>query len=145
MSESDTDSMNSTVNLRENPNFCVPPEKVEYSPNMSVSGFIDKSPYTEPGTFLQSQWEEIEARTNRFLDRFCKLKLRINEWESSIGNFLTSAAEIHQKYNLLSKTIPELSNHALLVKVSTVIHGDIMNLENILVCIENSAHSEMNL
>ena len=61
------------------------------------------------------------------------LKLRINELESSIGDFPTSSTEIHQKYNLLSKTVRELSNQALLAMVSTVIHRDIVNLENILV------------
>ena len=62
--------------------------------------------------------------------------MRINELESSIGDFPTSSTEIHQKYNLLSKTVRELSNQALLAMVSTVIHRDIVNLENILARIE---------
>ena len=110
---------------------------------------------------LQSQREGIEARTNRILDHFRKLKLKINEWESSSGDFPTSSAKIHQKYNLLFKTFTELSNQALLATVSIVIHREILNLENILAQIkrhglkrvdsridgpiENSAPYEINL
>ena len=46
VSESDNDLMNSTA---------IPLGRAESHPNVSVSGFIDESPYTGPGTQLQSQ------------------------------------------------------------------------------------------
>ena len=50
----------------------------------------------------------------------------------SIGNFPNSSVKIHQKFNVLSKYIANLSNQALLAAVSTVIHRDISNLGDIL-------------
>ena len=55
MSESDNDPMNSTANPRINTSRFIPPDQAESHPNVSVSGFIDESPYTGPGTQLQSQ------------------------------------------------------------------------------------------
>ena len=121
MSESETDPMN---NPQGNPKVYVPPERAESNPNTSVSRFIDESLYTGPGTCLQSQREGLEVRINRILDLFHKLKKKINEWESSIGNFPVSSVEIHQKFNLLSKDVT-LSNQALLAAVSTAIHLDL--------------------
>ena len=54
VSESDTDPLNSTVNPRGNPRQFVPPDRAESNPNVSVSGFIDETPYWGPGTGLQS-------------------------------------------------------------------------------------------
>ena len=50
MSESDTDQLNSTVNPRGNPSKYIPPDQAKSNPNISVSEFIDESPYTGPGT-----------------------------------------------------------------------------------------------
>ena len=79
---------------------------------------------------LQSQWEGIQIRTDGILNHFHKLQKNINEWELSIGNFPILFIAIHQKFNLLSKEITNLSNQALLV--STAIHRDISNLKDIL-------------
>ena len=54
VSESDNDLLNSTVNPQSNPSRFIPPDRAESNPNVSVLGFIDESPYTGPGTRLQS-------------------------------------------------------------------------------------------
>ena len=77
---------------------------------MSVSGLIDESPYTSPGTHLQSQQDGMEMKNNRILDQFKKMKMKINEWERSIENRSVLSVEIHQQLNLLSKVINDLSN-----------------------------------
>ena len=61
VSESESDPMNSTVNLRGNPRMYIPSERAKSNPN--ISGFIDEYPYTGLGMNLQSQWEGIEIRT----------------------------------------------------------------------------------
>ena len=73
VSESDTDLLNSNVNPWGNLNLYVPPDQAELNPNMSVSRFIDESPYTSPGTHLHSQWEGMETRTTKIMDHFQKL------------------------------------------------------------------------
>ena len=133
VSESETDPMNSTINPKGNPKVYIPSERAESNPNISDSGFIDESQYTGPGTSLQSQRDGIEVRTNRILNLFLKLKKNINEWELSIGNFPNSSVKIHQKFNVLSKYIANLSHQALLAAVSTVIHRDISNLGDVFV------------
>ena len=45
----------------------------ESNHNISVSGFMDESPYTDPGTWLQSQQEGIETRIKKIVDRFQSL------------------------------------------------------------------------
>ena len=123
MSESESDPINSTINLRGKPRMYVPPERAESNPN--IWGFIDESPYTGPGNGLHSQREGIKIRTDRILNLFHKLQNNINEWELSIRKFPSSSVEIHQKFNLFSKYIANLSNQVLLAAVSTAIHRDI--------------------
>ena len=78
---------------------------------MSISGFIDESPYTGPGTCLQLQREGMETRTSKIMDRCQKQsKMEINEWDRSIKNQSVSFFGIHQQFNSLSKVITELSN-----------------------------------
>ena len=81
---------------------------------------------------LQSQREGLEIRTNKILDQFLKLRMKINEWELSIRDCPISSAKIHQKFIPISKAITELANQALLAKVSTAIHRDILNLVDII-------------
>ena len=54
VSESDSNPMNSTANPWINPSQFIPQGQAEFHPNVSGSGFIDESPYTGPGTQLQS-------------------------------------------------------------------------------------------
>ena len=84
--ESDTDLLNSTVNLRRNPSQYIPPDQAKSNPNISVSGFIDESLYTGPGTCLQSQREGMETRIAEIIENFERLKSQINEWENSFKN-----------------------------------------------------------
>ena len=58
-----------------------PLDQAESNPNVSVSGFIDKSPYTGPEIQLQSQQNQSEVRVAGVVERFEELKMEINEWE----------------------------------------------------------------
>ena len=75
VSESDNDLLNSTANPRINPSQFIPPDRAESNPNVSVSGFMDESPYTGPGTRLQSQWNHSEVRVAGVMERFGRRKL----------------------------------------------------------------------
>ena len=86
VSESDTDPLNSTVDPQGYPSLYIPPDRAKLNPNISVSRFIDESPYNGPGTRLQWQREEMETRINKIMDRFQKLKMKINEWVRSLKN-----------------------------------------------------------
>ena len=110
-----------SINLQGNPNMYAPPKRAELNPN--ILGFIDESPYTGPG---------INIRTNEILNWFHRLQRNINEWQSSIRNVPSSSVEIHQKFNLFTKDVANLSNQALLAAVSTMILRDISNLGDIL-------------
>ena len=70
VSESDTDPLNSTVNPWGNPSQYIPPDRAESNPNISVSGFIDESPKTGPGSCLQSQREGTETRITEIMESF---------------------------------------------------------------------------
>ena len=131
MSESDSDPLNSTTNLRGNARIFIPSERAESNPNLS--GFIDESPYTGPGTCLQSQGEGIEIITDKVLNAFHRLQKNLNEWETLIkSSFPHSSIKINQRFNLLAKVVASLSNQTLLGAVSTAIHRDILNLGDIL-------------
>ena len=91
MSESDTDALNSTLKPRGNPSQYIPLDRVESNPNTSVSGFIDESSYTGPGSCLQSQWEGMEKRITEIIEPFERLKSEINEWENSFKNLAVPA------------------------------------------------------
>ena len=86
VSESDTVLLNSTVNPQGYPSLYIPPDRDKSNPNISVSGFIDESPYTGPGTHLQLQREGMETRIHKIMDHFQKLKMKINEWERPLKN-----------------------------------------------------------
>ena len=132
VSKSDTDLLNSTVNLQGNPNLNIPPDRAESNPNISVSGFIDESPYTGQGTQLQLQREGMETRNKIFMDCFQILKMKINEWEKSLKNRNVTSVEINQQFNSLSKAINDLSNQALLAKVSIPMCRDISSLADVI-------------
>ena len=119
MSEKESDPLNSTINPRGNVRMFIPSERAESNPN--ILGFIDESLYMGPGMHLQSQREEIEMRTDKILNKFHRLQKNINDWESLIRKFPHSAIEINQRFNLLAKDVPSLSNRALLSVVSTEI------------------------
>ena len=62
-----------------NPIQYIPSDQAESYPNISVSGFIDESPYNGPGTCLQLQQEGMETRITEIMERFQRLKSEINE------------------------------------------------------------------
>ena len=51
-------------------------------------------------------------------------------------NFSKSSAEIHQRFNMFTKDVINLSNQALLAAESTTIRRDISNLGDILINIK---------
>ena len=64
VSESDTDPLNSTVNLRGNPSQYIPPDRAESNPNISVSAFINESPYNEAGEIVASElYQQIRIKS----------------------------------------------------------------------------------
>ena len=136
VSESDTDSLNCTVNPCGNPSLYIPPDRAKSNPNISVSGFIDESPYTGPGTRLHSQREGMEIRINKIMDRYQNLKMKINEWERFLKNRTVSLVEINQQFSSLSKIITELLNQALLARVSIPICRNISSLTDVIVRIK---------
>ena len=58
--------------------------------------------------------------------------MKVNEWERSIENRFVSSVEIYQQFKSLSKVITELSNQALLERVSIPICRDIMSLTDVI-------------
>ena len=58
VSETDTDPLSSTINPKGINNY-VPTDRAESNPNLSISGFIDESPFASPGKGLQS-WRELK-------------------------------------------------------------------------------------
>ena len=99
--ESDTNPLNSMVNLLVNPNQFVPTDWAESNPNISVSnsGFIDDSPLTGPDTPLQSQQEGAKMRIRRIIEHFEGLKADITEWEHLINYRVVSVNEINTQFN----------------------------------------------
>ena len=132
VSESDSDPLNSTVNPQGNPNQYIPPDRAESNPNISVSGFIDESPYTGPGTSLQLQWEGMETRITEIMEHFKRLKSEINEWENSLKILAVPAVELNRQFASFSKVICELSNQALLARVLIPICGAIWSLKKVI-------------
>ena len=99
MSESDNDSLNSSVNPQSNPSQFIPPDRAKSNPNVSVWGLIDESPYTGPGTHLQSQRNQLEIRTVGVIERFEGLKVEINEWEMLLNCQGVSPVEINRQFD----------------------------------------------
>ena len=64
--------------------------------------------------------------------------MKINEWERSLKNLSVSLVEINQQFSFLSKVITELSNQALLARVSILICRDILSLTDVIVLIKRN-------
>ena len=79
VSETDTDPLSSTINPKGNI-YYAQPDRAKSNPNLSISGFIDESPFAGPGTRLQSRREGVESRTKKISDRLEILKFKIFEW-----------------------------------------------------------------
>ena len=75
VSETDTDPLSSTINPK-GINYYVPTDRAESNPNLSISGFIDESPFAGPGTGLQSRREGVEWRTNKISNRLENLRFQ---------------------------------------------------------------------
>ena len=67
VSVTDTDPLSSTINPK-GINYYVPTDRAKSNPNLSISGFIDESPFAGPGTHLQLWREGVESRTKKNSD-----------------------------------------------------------------------------
>ena len=132
VSESDIDPMNSSANPWINPIWFIPPDWGEYNPNVSVSGFIDESPFTGPGTRLQSQRNRSEVRVAGVIKRFERLKMEINEWEILLNSQIIPPVGINRQFDLFSKVIQDLAREALLARVDIPMCREISNYKNII-------------
>ena len=139
VSESDNDPMNSTANPWINPCRFIPPDRAESHPNVSVSGFIDESPYTDPGTRLQSQWNQSDIRVAGVMEKFERLKTDINEWEILLNSQVISPFGINRQFNSLSRVIQDLAREALLARVDFPMCGEISNYKTIINRIRQNA------
>ena len=119
--ESDNDPLNGTVNHWSNPSRFIPQDRAKCNLKVSVSGFIDESPYTGPGTHLQSQPNRFEIRIMGVIERFEGLKVEINEWEMLLT----------QQFNSFAKIFQDLARQALLARVDLLTRGIILNFKNI--------------
>ena len=77
VSETDTDPLSSMISPK-GISYYIPNDRAESNPNMSISGFIDESPFAGPNTWLQSRREGVEAKTKKISDRLENLKFKIN-------------------------------------------------------------------
>ena len=107
-------------------------KNAESHPNVSGSGFIDESPYTGPGTQLQSQLNPSEIRIAGVMERFGRLKTDNNEWEMLLNNQVISPDVINRQFNSLSRVIQDLAKESLLARVEFSISGGISNYMNII-------------
>ena len=99
-----------------------------FPPNLSISRFIDKSPFAGPGTRLQSQREGIESRTNRIFDRLENLKLKIYKWTDKMKNQIFPNDEFQTQFTTFSNAVNELTTFALMNSVPMLISRDILGL-----------------
>ena len=76
VSETDIDPLSSTINPMGNI-YYAPTDRAESNSYLSISGFIDESPFAGPGTWLQSRREGTESKTNKVSTRLESLKFKI--------------------------------------------------------------------
>ena len=99
---------------------------------MSLSGFIDQSTFTDPGTQLQSQQIGSKVRVAGVMERFERLKMEINEWEILLISQVIPPVGINRQFDSLSRVIQDLAREALLARVDFLICGEISNYKNII-------------
>ena len=99
-------------------------DRAESNPNVSVSGFIDESPNTGPGTWLQSQRNGSEVRVAGVMERFERLKMETNEWELLLNSLVIPPIGIDRQIESLSRVIQDLAREALLARVDFLVCGD---------------------
>ena len=129
VSETDTDPLSSTINPTGNI-YYAPPDRAESNPNLSISGFIDESPFAGPGTCLQSQREGIESRTNKISIRLENLRFKICTWVDKMRNQSCPNDEFQTQFTTFSNAIIELTT--FMNRVPMPISRDISDLNDVL-------------
>ena len=135
VSETDTNPLSSTINPIGNI-YYAPPNKAESNPNLSIFGFIDKSPFAGPGTRLQSQQEGIELRVNKISIRLESLNLKICTWVDKMKNQNCPNDEFQTQFTTFSNAINELTTLALMNRVPMLISRDISDLNSVILFLE---------
>ena len=105
----------------------------ESNPNLSISGFIDESPFAGPGTRLQLQREGIESRVNKISIRLESLKLKICTWVDKMKNLNCPNDEFQTQFTTFSNAINELTTFALMNRVPIPISRDISDLNDVII------------
>ena len=116
VSETDNDPLSSTINPTGNI-YYAPPDRAESNPNLSISGFIDESPFASPGTRLQSRREGAESKTNKISIRLESLKLKIYTWVDQMRSLDHPNEDFQSQFTNFSNAINELTTLALLNRV----------------------------
>ena len=132
LSETDTDPLSSTINPKEI-SYYVPPDRVKSNPNLSISGFIDNSPFAGPGTHLQSRQEGVESRTNKISNRLEILRLKIYEWTDRMKILGCPNDEFQSQFTAFSNAINKLTTLALMNRVPIPMSRDISGLNDIII------------
>ena len=131
VSETDTDPLSSTINQTRNI-YYAPPDRAKTNPNLSISGFIDESPFAGPGTHLQSRREGIESRTNKISTRLEKLRFKICTWVDKMKSLDFPNDEFQCQFTTFSNAINELTTLALMNQVPMPMSRDISELNNVI-------------
>ena len=104
VSETDTDPLSSTINPTGNI-YYAPPDRAKSNPNLSISSFIDESPFAGPGTRSQLHREGIESRTNKISTRLENLRFKICTWVDKMRNQSCPNDEFQIHYTTFSNAI----------------------------------------
>ena len=131
VSETDTDPLSSTINPK-GINYYVPTDRAESNHNLSISGFIDESPFACPGTRLQSRREGVELRTKKISDRLEILRFKIFEWTDRMKILGCQNEEFQNQFTVFSNAINELTTLALLNRVPIPMSRDISGLNDVI-------------
>ena len=99
---------------------------------MSISGFIDESPFAGPGTQLQSWREGTESKTNKISTRFEGLRFKIYTWVDQMKNLDCPTEDFQYQFTTFSNAINELTTLALMNRVPMLMSRDITELSSII-------------
>ena len=131
VSETDNDPLSSTINLTGNI-YYAPLDRAESNPNLSISGFIDESSFTGPGTRLQSRRKGAESKTNKISIRLESLKLKIYAWVDQTRSLDHPDDDFLSQFTRFSNLINELTTQTLLNRVPMSMSRDITELRNVI-------------
>ena len=131
VSESDNDLLSSMINPTGNVHYPAN-NRAESNPNLSISCFIDESPFAGPGTRLQSRREGTESGTNKISIILENLRSEVCTWVDRIKIQSCPNDEFQTQFIVFSNRVNELTMLALMNRVSTTTSRDISELSSII-------------